>query len=66
MITRTTVLSHPDGDTHLTLTGTPSQVEYLQARIKGLFATKGQLTPGDAPSDASNFAALFATLRRDR
>ena len=66
MITRTTVLSHPDGDTHLTLTGTPSQVEYLQARIKSLFTTQAQLTPSDTSSDASNFAALFATLRRDR
>ena len=62
MITRTTVLGHRDGDTHITITGTPSQVEYLQARIQGLFATKEQ----PATSDAANFAALFATLRRDR
>lgn len=62
MITRTTVLAHRDGDSHITITGTPSQVEYLEARIKGLFATKEQ----PAPSDASNFEALFATLRRDR
>ena len=62
MITRTTILSHRDGDSHVTITGTPSQVEYLQARIQGLFAIKEQL----ATSGASSFEALFSTFRRDR
>jgi len=69
MITCTTVLAHHDGDAHLTITGTPSQVEYLQARIRGMFSTQERSGPSLKAlpdTDAANFAALFATLRRDR